>query len=84
MSDITPIEWVDEAVKVVIRQTLEAGKASEWPQVKQGLREIAFICSRRGISQGQFEGLRKDIIQAIEKFEPFAKSYIEIQERGIQ
>ncbi|RLI49784.1 hypothetical protein DRO61_04615 [Candidatus Bathyarchaeota archaeon] len=84
MSEITPIEWTDEKVKKVTREIINDGKNREWSHVHDGLKEIAHMSGSRGLSKNQFLALRKDIIQAIEKFEPFAKSYIEIAEKGLQ
>lgn len=82
--DIKPIEWIDEKVKVITRQILDDGKEKKWDHVHQGLKEICYLCSKRGLTYNQFIALRKDIIEGIEKFEPFAKSYIEMAERGTQ
>ena len=83
-TDIKPLDWIDNKVKTVTKQIMEFGKDANWPKVQEGLKEIAFLCGKRGLTRNQALVIRKDIIQAIEVFEPLAKTHIDQLERIIQ
>jgi len=81
-ANITPIQWIDNRLKVVTSQILDDGKEAKWALVHHGIKEMCFLCGRRGLTYNQFLALRKDVIIGIEVFEPLAKTYIELEEKS--
>lgn len=82
--EIKPLDWIDKNPKEVTKQILTYAKDANWPKVQEGLKEMAHLCGSRGMTRNQALIIRKDIIQGIEIFEPFAKTYIDLEERTIQ
>jgi len=78
------IDYTDDKLKEVSNQILQDGKEASWPQVHQGLREFAFMCAKRGLTEVDFLNLRKDMIETIETFQPMAKTYIELEEKNVK
>lgn len=77
------IQALDEKLKNITYAILEDGKQGEWPKVHQGLRELCYMVKLKGLGLGDFELLRKEIIQALEIFHPFAKEYIQHEEKRV-
>ena len=68
-------------IKKLSFEIVKEGADANWHQVKQGLRELAFICKVCGLKQGDFNDIRRELILAIEHYQPLAKTQIELQER---
>jgi hypothetical protein len=75
------LHLIDNKLKEITGSILKDGADANWPQCKQGLQELAYMVSRKGLTFQDFEQLRKDLIQAIEIFQPLAKTHIEQEER---
>ncbi len=74
-------EYLDKTIKNIVHTIMTDGTNGEWEKVHDGLRELCFCCKVKGLGLGDFELLRKEIIQALEMFQPFAKTHIEQAER---
>ena len=75
------IALLSPTIKELSFQIMQEGSEANWPQVHQGLRELAFACKISGLKMGDFLDIRKELIQAIEQYQPLAKTFIEQEEK---
>jgi len=80
--DLKPTQWLDAKVKGVTSQMLADSKEALWPQVVDGMKELAHLAGKRGLTFAQFLGLRKELIQTMELYQPLARTNIEVIERN--
>lgn len=76
------IALLSPKIKELSFQIMNDGSERNWKHVSEGLREMAYLCKTCGLKAGDFLEIRKELIQAIEKFEPLAKTHIELAERS--
>jgi len=80
-STLKPSQWADDKIKQVTKQALEAGNDGAFNLVYDALKELAFMCAKRGMTLGQFKTLRNEIVEAIENVRPEAGFFIEEYEK---
>lgn len=79
---LTPKEWIDIGVLAVRKEMVSLAKQGDWPKVEQGMKEVAYMMAKRGLLYQQFLAFRKEFVEELEADQPFAKTYLELAERG--
>lgn len=72
---------LDKKIKDLSFDIMKDGANAEWQQVKNALRELAYCCAQKGLTQADFLDIRKELILALEDYQPLAKTQIELAER---
>ena len=75
------LSLMDLKIMNLTQQSMQDAKDGRWELVAESLRELAFICKKKGLFYAEFLTLRKELILAMESFNPMAKTYLELAER---
>lgn len=81
VENLESVGMLDNRIKELSFQAMQEASESNWQNVVECFRELAYICAKKGLTRLDFLAIRKDLIQAMMVYNKFAKIYIEVEEK---
>lgn len=82
VKNLEVVGLLDNRIQELSFNALQEASEHNWYNVVECFRELAHICKRRCLHLSEFLAIRKELILAMESYEPLAKTHIELEEKN--